>query len=192
MTLATFIIPTIGRPTLKRTLDSLIYQTDQDWQAIVVVDHVGNFELPVNDPRIFVLRLGEKLGRSHFSGHVRNYGMEMAMGEWCGFVDDDDRLDEHYVEWLRQEGDGNDLLVFRMKYSPPREDAVELLPRSNHAGGMKAGEVGISFAVRTQFQREHDLLFPSEEFEDWLFIKRALDTGARCKISDCVAYYIRH
>jgi hypothetical protein len=79
-----------------------------------------------------------------------------------------------------------------MKYSPLREDGVELIPRSNHTGGLKAGEVGISFAVRAQFRREHDLLFPSEEFEDWLLIKRCLDAGARCKISDHVAYYIRH
>ena len=192
MSFVTFIIPTIGRETLWRTLNSLLQQTNQDWTALVLVDAVRNFKLPMRDSRIFVLRCGEKLGESHFSGYVRNYGMGLAMGQWCGFVDDDDRLDHHYVEWLRQEAAETDLHVFRMKYNPRRDDGVELLPRSTDVCGLKAGEVGISFAVRRKFQQQHDIWFTSEEFEDWLFIERCLKAKARCKISDHVAYYVRH
>jgi glycosyltransferase involved in cell wall biosynthesis len=192
MSFVTFIIPTIGRDTLYRTLESLLAQTVTDWRAIVVVDQSGNFKLPLDDPRIFVFGLIEKLGHGHCSGQVRNCGMALGGSTWCGFVDDDDRLDTHYVEWLGQECDGNDLHIFKMRYSPPREDAIVTLPRTTDVAGLRAAEVGISFAVRTEFQQERDVWFTSEEFEDWLFIKRCLDAGARCKISEHVAYYVRH
>lgn len=192
MNLVTFIIPTIGRDTLARTLLSLQFQTDEDWRAIIVADHLINFSLPIDDPRFFLFPIRVKLGEGHHSGLVRNCGVALSVSPWCAFVDDDDRLDEHYVEWLRQESDGIDLLVFRMKYSPLREDAVGILPRSTDVAGLKEAEVGISFAVRGPFQKQHDVWFESAEFEDWLFIKRCLDFGAKCKISEHVGYYIRH
>jgi hypothetical protein len=190
--LVTFVIPSIARPTLTRTMQSLVAQTDADWKAVIVFDSVKGFALPIADPRIIVMQTRSKLGASHFSGMVRNRGMTLAKSDWIGFVDDDDRLDPAYVEWLRQEAPGYDLVVFRMRYSPTREDGVTVLPRSADVAGMGAGEVGISFAVRTTFQRQHDIWFKNEEFEDWLFIKRCLDAGARCKISEHVAYYVRH
>ena len=36
----TFIIPTIGRETLKNSIDSLINQTDHDWNAIIIFDGI--------------------------------------------------------------------------------------------------------------------------------------------------------
>jgi hypothetical protein len=188
----TFIIPTIGRPMLARTLQSLLDQTDPDWKAVVIADAVQGFELPLQDPRIVIMRTRSKLGASHFSGLVRNRGITLADSEWIGCVDDDDRLDASYVERLRQEGREQDLVVFRMRYSPPREDGVAVLPRSNRVEDLRPAEVGISFAVRSAFRRQHDLWFTSGEFEDWLFIERCLGSGAKCKISDTVAYYVRH
>jgi hypothetical protein len=123
---------------------------------------------------------------------VRNCGMGLVVSKWCGFVDDDDRLDNHYVEWLKQECDNQDLVVFKMRYSPAREDAVETLPRTTDVTALGQAEVGISFAVRTQFQKDRDVWFQTEEFEDWLFIKRCLDVHAKCKVSERVAYYVRH
>ena len=196
MSFVTFIVPSIGRSTLDRTLHSLVVQTDRDWTALVVMDAVRNFTASVKDPRIVTLRLQEKLGRSengdHHAGFVRNYGIGLVVSEWCGFVDDDDRVDPNYVACLRREVPGNDLVVFRMEYRPCREDGVRILPRSSRVEGMGPGEVGISFAVKTVFQKQHDVWFDSIEFEDWIFIRSCLAAGARCKVSDTVAYYVRH
>jgi glycosyltransferase involved in cell wall biosynthesis len=192
MNFITFIIPSVGRDTLGRTLASVLAQTESDWNAIVVGDGLPKFSLPAKDTRLRTLGLQEKVGEGHHSGAVRNFGLAAASSRWIGFVDDDDRLDTRYLQWLKAEADGQDLIVFRMKYSPPRDDAVVLLPRSNAVGSLGPGEVGISFAVRTEFQREADIWFDTEEFEDWHFIRRCLANGARCKVSDRTAYYIRH
>ena len=36
--LVTFIIPTIGRDTLTRTIESLEKQTNENWKAIIIFD----------------------------------------------------------------------------------------------------------------------------------------------------------
>ena len=40
MTSVTFIIPTIGRNTLQRSIDCLLEQTIQTWKAIVIFDEI--------------------------------------------------------------------------------------------------------------------------------------------------------
>ena len=60
MTLITFIIPTIGRPSLLRAIESLYKQTVWDWKAIVVFDGIQP-NISISDPRIKVLHC-EKAG----------------------------------------------------------------------------------------------------------------------------------
>lgn len=188
MSFVTFIIPSKGRETLKRTLDSLIAQTDPDWDAVVVFDGFPASRLPeVDDPRIFSVSLITKMGEGHFAGYVRNYGFGLTRGQWLGFVDDDDRLDHQYVSWLKQEADGHDMIVFRMIYPPEAGGGV--LPVDNLLGAYK---VGISFAVRSRFQLQRDVWFEAEEFEDWYFIERCQQRGAKIKVSPRIAYYVRH
>jgi len=40
MALVTFIIPTIGRDTLQRSIDCLLEQTIQEWKAIIIFDGI--------------------------------------------------------------------------------------------------------------------------------------------------------
>jgi glycosyltransferase involved in cell wall biosynthesis len=49
--LLTFIIPTIGRPTLKRTINSLQQLTNKNWNAIVIFDGISP-NLQIKDERI--------------------------------------------------------------------------------------------------------------------------------------------
>lgn len=97
----TFIIPSINRPTLQRTIDSLLNQTSPNWRAIVVFDGVDG--ITFEDERIIVLRInktgleGPKNGQS---GLVRNEGIKLVKTDWIGFLDDDDSLDKNYVKTL--------------------------------------------------------------------------------------------
>jgi glycosyltransferase involved in cell wall biosynthesis len=90
----TFIIPTINRHTLSRTIDCLINQTNPNWKAIVVFDGVKCEKYL--DPRIKSLSI-EKMGKQNFAGLVRNQAINMVDTEWIGFVDDDDTISYDYV-----------------------------------------------------------------------------------------------
>jgi hypothetical protein len=184
MSLVTFIIPTVGRSTIDRTLLSLKSQTDADWDAIILADMVNDFSPGIKDTRFHLMSLTRKVGFSNCSGNVRNFGFSFAPGEWCGFVDDDDRLDEHYVEWLRQEGDGHDLVVFRMMMPDG-----SVLPSGS---AILPCQVGISFSIRRQFQLSANVWFGPSPTEDWDFIHGAIHSGARHRVSDRIAYYVRH
>lgn len=184
MSFVTFIIPTISRETLDRTLRSLVEQGEDDWNAVVVADAVEDFKPPIRDNRIVCLNLKDKLGSSNHGGEVRNQGLCHANGEWIGFVDDDDRLDSEYTYRLKAESHGSDLVVFRMKYP---DGAV--LPEGAELG---CCQVGISFAIRTSFLRSQSLRFGNLDTEDWDFIHRAMDRNARVRISKHIAYYVRH
>jgi len=88
--LVTFIIPTIGRPTLTKTLDSILNNTDPNWNAIVMFDGIQP-TIGSNDPRIRIYYM-EKKGRLNHAGIVRNTAIQFATTPWIGFVDDDDAI----------------------------------------------------------------------------------------------------
>jgi len=51
----TFIIPTIGRPSLKETIDSILSQTCQEWYVVIVFDGIEpNFA--IHDDRIQIVQ----------------------------------------------------------------------------------------------------------------------------------------
>lgn len=164
--LVTFIIPTLGRPSLAHTMASLAVQTDRDWAAVVIGDGVQPDVQP--SERIQVMRC-EPQGSA---GLVRNLGIEMCSfgSPWYAFVDDDDTLKPDYVEKLREEsskfpGEGAGCIVFRMfdpvvnTVLPPHELINPL--------DLAWGKVGLSFAVRSEwFDDEHGLRFIRENKHD--------------------------
>jgi glycosyltransferase involved in cell wall biosynthesis len=82
----TVVIPTIGRPDdLNRAVQSVLHQTLQDFEVIVVADGVAVPDLP-RDPRIRALALPLTRGPAA----ARNAGIEAALGENLAFLDDDD------------------------------------------------------------------------------------------------------
>ena len=88
------IIPTYGRATLlRRAIVSVLQQTVEDLEVVVVVDgddpeSVAVLESMAN-ARVRWIALGGNSGGSR----ARNAGVEAASGEWVAFLDDDD-------EWL--------------------------------------------------------------------------------------------
>lgn len=185
MRFVSFIIPTLGRESLNRTLQSLVDQTDPYWQALVIADSVPNWCLPQIDNRIYGMNLTRKEGNANCAGLVRDHGITNACGEWLGFVDDDDSLEPDYVKWLREESVGQDVVVFGMRCGP----AGQVLPPGKE---LVCGYVGISFAVRSQFRREKGIWFSNYGAEDYQFLDNARRLGARIKVSDRVAYRVRH
>lgn len=184
----TFIVPTIGRDTLKRALESLVAQTNPNWNAIVISDGVPHFSLPINHPRILSLMFPLANKCWEFGGMMRNIGLGFDASEWFAFLDDDDRLDPHYVQWIVEEGRNSDLVVFRMRFP---DGGVVPPPSHTSPDHLAHGLTGIAFAVRTSFQKAHNLQFIHERNEDWTFTERCRSLGARIVLSPRVGYFIR-
>lgn len=91
--LFSIVIPTWNRlEKLLRAVDSVVQQTVQEWELIVVEDGSDNQEEILNrlslfnDPRIRIIRLDNH----HNAAYARNRGIESATGEWIAFLDSDD------------------------------------------------------------------------------------------------------
>lgn len=181
----TFILPSVGRSTIDRTIKSIVDQTDSDWNAMVVGDGLGgNWSPGWQHCKIWSSVVYPKVGTGNFGGEMRNHAMRNAVGEWFAFVDDDDRVDINYVSWLKEESKNSDVVVFRMRFDDGR-----ILP-SEH--GLSCGGVGISFAVKSQFQRDNNIWFIPGETEDWTMLEQFGNKKAQIHVSDRVAYYVRH
>lgn len=95
-------------PYLKKCLNSLINQTLNDLEIIIVDDGSTDQSLEIcqeyekKDPRIFVVKQSNQGVSS-----ARNRGLELAKGEWIGFVDSDDYLSENAYETLIRQAEGN-------------------------------------------------------------------------------------
>lgn len=87
------VIPTIGRPVLGRAIESVLAQTVQPHEILVMADTIESIEVP-NNPRIKLLRVGPGAG-----GNVaRQAGVEAARGELVALLDDDDEWYPYHLE----------------------------------------------------------------------------------------------
>ena len=94
--LISVVIPTLNRPLLvTRAVQSVLQQTLQDLEAIVVIDGLDEstgVELAkIKDSRLQIVQLPTSRG----GAGARNAGVAQSRGEWIAFLDDDD-------EWLPQ------------------------------------------------------------------------------------------
>ena len=189
----TFIIPSVNRPTLTRTIESLLAQTDPHWQCIIVYDGCEGVQFA--DKRIQTVFLSKRQGKmilgddgKHHgqAGRVRNVGLKLCRTPWIGFVDDDDTLDENYVHFLfTRYAPIYDVVVWRMTYS----DGIVLPPAGEQR--LEVGRVGISFCFRNIF----DIYFANNNgCEDFIFLKKLLQRTPRHRVilTKEVIYFVGH
>lgn len=184
--LITFIIPTLNRPTLERTITSLINQNNPNWEAIVIFDGVEPIELST-DPRIRSIQIA-KTGKSNHAGEVRNQGIQQVKTEWIGFVDDDDYLSPDYVDCLDEEiklNNNVEVVIFRM-YHPIR---AEVIPAPQHKNFLKC-HVGISFSMKTSLFHAGAQFKPGPT-EDFDLLDSIRMQGHKMVMSPYLTYWIR-
>lgn len=190
MVFITFIIPTIGRETLVNSINSLIEQTDKDWEAFIIFDGIKKSHL-INDERIKYFEI-EKIGENKFksmSGKVRNYGFELINidnTEWIGFLDDDDVLSEDYIENLKKElkiFNDMEVCIFRMCYPNGY-----ILPNINDKTIIR-NKFGISFCFKSYICKK--IFFKNNPYEDYFFLKELQENKYKILISSFITYYIK-
>jgi glycosyltransferase involved in cell wall biosynthesis len=202
MPLVSVIIPTRNRPhLLQRTLDSVLNQSTDNLEVIVVDDASTNTtgaELAAAHPRVRVLRNPQPSGVSV----ARNRGIAAARGEWIAFCDDDDlwapnKLQEQLTaaaasgaHWAYA-GDVNvDDQLRVLSGGPPPDPAavVALLPRSNP---LASG--GSNVVVRANILAEVGGFDPTlRRTEDWDLWIRIARKGAPAYVRQPLVAYRFH
>jgi glycosyltransferase involved in cell wall biosynthesis len=101
MTLISVIIPTYNRRhTLPRAIDSVLNQTHQDLELIIVddvsTDDTLDYLSTIKDPRLKVVALDQNGG----AGRARNKGLAVANGAYLAYQDSDDEWSVRFLELL--------------------------------------------------------------------------------------------
>lgn len=185
MSLITFIIPSINRPTLDSTIQSLLNQTNPNWECFLLYDGVEGKKF--DDPRIKIFnlnKLGKKGERHGNAGLVRNEGIKMSTTEWIGFLDDDDTIHEDYVKTLSEKYTTYDFVVWRMKTTDGK--IYPELTRNN----LIKNRVGISISFKNKLP---NMLFDNnDDSEDFEFVDKLQNTTKNFIITTEIFYNIRH
>ena len=189
MTEITFVIPSIGRKTLIDSLQSLISQDDPDWFAIVIFDgvpHDSIRNIVIEDKRITYLHIRNKIGISNHAGDVRNIGINNVKTEWCGFLDDDDRIVSNYVSLFRDTiGKHTDAEVVQWRMIGEQDLCIP-----DKSGEIRTCNIGISQSIKTSVLLEHP--FEPSYYEDFALLDKLNKCKKKIIISDKVTYLVRN
>ena len=190
------IIPAFNaEETICRCLDSVLKQTIQDYEVLVINDgSLDGTELVLKD---YVERYADRL--CYFTvenggqGRARNIGIDMARGDYIGFVDSDDWIEPDMFEKLVSSAECNhaDLVLCDvMAHYPDGSTAEEAIYRSSQ----KYAAAG--FANNKLFTREliKDIRFPEDKlwYEDTEFTAIAIHRASHIEhISETLYHYQR-
>lgn len=183
----TFIIPTIGRLTLKNSIDSLLNQTIKEWKAIIIFDGIHP-NIDVDDTRIKIVEINKKGENINNAGLVRNHGISLSNTKWIGFLDDDDILSNDYIEIFNKELLQNitinlDVIIFRMKLND------RIIPKLN-CDNFYVCDVGISYILKKEIF-DNGIIFQPSGAEDFVHLDEIRKNGYKMMISPYIKYYVR-
>lgn len=202
--LVSIIIPTYNSaPLLSRALKSVVNQTHQDWEALVIDNHSADNTDEVvagfADPRIRLLKANNK-GVIAVS---RNIGLGQAAGKWAAFLDADDWwLPEKLALSLNSLQQGADIVYHDLLRAGPRPHPFSRrvirtreLTRPVYDDLVLHGNalLNSSVVVRRDLLAavgglsENPRLVAAEDFECWLRLARRTD--AFCRIPGRHGYY---
>jgi hypothetical protein len=164
--LLTVLLPTLGRDTLGRAIQSVRCQT-VECELAVEVDL-----------------------RGEGAGPMLNRLLERVTTPWVSTFADDDTLEPHFAEMLAAQDQAADLIVFQMRYA-----GGCVLPTVTDPAWLRFGEVGCSYAVKTSVARRYGWIAEpctNNLAEDWEMIRSVRDNGGVIRIVPEVAYRVRH
>lgn len=151
------IIPVYNaEQTLSAAVGSLIAQSFENWEAIIIDDCSTDSSLDVatmlekQDPRIQVLSLQKNTGTPHIP---REKGMENAIGEYMVFLDSDDEIASDYLEKMANCAQDNnvDIVLPVMVLKQDANDSIEeaTIPNRSFIGKEFAGEEACRLTIPT-------------------------------------------
>ena len=147
---------------LKSCLESVVHQTLQEIEAIIVNDGSTDHSLEIlkeyeaKYPEMVHVYTTENRGVSH----ARNYGIERAVGEYVLFVDSDDFIELNMCERLYEKAsaDNNDIVICRYYDIFQNEKTHQLQKKMGKAYEIT---IGRNFNIHdTKFELTHISPFP--------------------------------
>ena len=178
------VLPTFGRATTIRAIQSINDQTFKDLEIIVVDD---SDEQNLNFQNIEIYRTGGARGVSA----ARNLGKSKSTGDWIAFLDDDDFWSMNHLEYLLNFANetGADFVISSAKMIAdksvrpkillrPNDDPFKLLYGKKHFGKSKSYLPTAGYLVRNKVA--HQIKFDESliDRENLDFVYQAYKKGA--------------
>lgn len=110
------ITPTLGRASLRGALDSLVAQLDPEDEAIVVGDGPQPAAHAITRAYDGRVRYEETPATRAWGYHQRNFGVEMAKGDFLWFIDDDDIAAPDAIQAIKLKSEKDRPNFFRMRF----------------------------------------------------------------------------
>ena len=209
--LISIVIPSYNHDKfIKKALDSVIDQTFQNWEAIVIDNHSTDETYDVlrkfNDPRFKFL----KINNNGVLAKSRNLGIKEAKGEWIAFLDSDDWWKVNKLEFcLNEINEKVDLVyhdlevvhksksLFRKKNykgrklkKPILKDLLISTIKYGNPIGQSSVLVRKSILQKIGGMNEDKSLVGSEDYNTWLRIARITDKFKY--VNKKLGYYLIH
>ena len=186
MDIITFIIPSIGRDTLINSINSILDQTSEKWNAIIIYDGCKNIlnENIIND-KIKYYEIEKTKCVINQASDVRNYGLQFVNSKWVAFLDDDDTIANDYVEYFFKQVEkyNFDLYIYRMI-----NENFKIFP-SIESKTLIPCDVGISFIVKKSVF--NNIKFENSHCEDYDFLNLVKKNNYLIIISNSVKYFVK-
>ena len=182
---------------LNQCLDSLVAQSNKEWEAIIVDD--GSID---NSSDIVMDYIGRD-SRFHYyhqtnsgAGAARNFGVEMSLSELILFLDADDWLAPNAVE---------ESILFMTNNADYKIFNLRSCWCDQKTGEQKSGFCYVNYRHCLVYGQNNIVVVRKKDFiisggfdismrkgfEDWEFYVRLLNPESKVKISDGVLYYYR-
>ena len=192
------IIPVYNvAPYLKRCLDSLCNQTLKDIEIILIDDCSTDGSLNIlkdyasKDERLKLITLSQNQG----AAVARNKGLEIAKGEYIGFVDPDDTIDLNFYEELYKKAKETNADIVKCEIVQNFPDGTILKGNMNKLIIEKSKFYFIyeftSAIYRASLIFENNITFPAEvrKAQDVVFLNKVVLKAKSVELIDNVYYH---
>ncbi len=181
---------------LERCLNSIVNQTLEDIEILLVDDCSTDKSVEIvqryskKDKRIKLIKSKENQG----AASARNKGLDVAKGEYIGFIDADDYIDLNYYEELYKKAKETNADIVKCKRAVIGKNGTKHVSYLNES--VKASKFNFSFEwttaiYKTSLINENNIrLVPEFKVaEDVIFLNEVIIKAKKIEVIDSVLYY---